>query len=198
MLNLRHFIDNQRMSTTPLRPRHAALPITLLLGMWLSLSLPMEGQSATYLEPAIADPSTVLDESAPAADDPDDNLVPLDTVGPATEGTNSPSVRTSSVPRAEDLLQLNPAGNSPATARFSDALNPPAELASAQDAPRSATAEYAAYDMPIVMDSSVQTHIRYFNTGIHDRFEQWLLRLSRYRPLVDKIFSEFHLPSDLV
>ena len=198
MLNFRHNIDNQRMSTTLLRPRHAALPIALLLGMWLSLSLPMKGHSATYLEPAIADPSTVLDENAPAADDPDDNLVPLDTVGPATEGSNAPSVRTSSVPRAEDLLQLNPAGNSPATARFSDALNPPAELAPTQDAPRSATAEYAAYDMPIVMDSSVQAHIRYFNTGIHDRFEQWLLRLSRYRPLVDKIFSEFHLPSDLV
>ncbi|MDP1946375.1 MAG: transglycosylase SLT domain-containing protein [Nitrospirota bacterium] len=186
------------MSTTPLRPIHAALPIALLLGMWLSLSLPIEGHGATSTEPALADPSTVLDENAPAADDPDDNLVPLDTEGPATESTNTTSVRTSSVPRAEDLLQLNQAGNSPATARFSDALNPPAELAPTQDAARSAPAEYAAYDMPIVMDSSVQAHIRYFNTGIHDRFEQWLLRLSRYRPLVDKIFSEFHLPSDLV
>ena len=197
MLKLRHHTNSQGMSTTPLKPRPAALPIALFLGMSLSL-FPIVGQAATLSEPAIADPSTVLDENAPAADDPDDNLVPLDTVGPATESTNAPSVRTSSVPRAEDLLQLNPAGNSPATARFSDALNPPAELAPTQDAPRSATAEYAAYDMPIVMDSSVQAHIRYFNTGIHDRFEQWLLRLSRYRPLVDKIFTEFHLPSDLV
>lgn len=198
MLNFKYQTDSQRMSTTPLRLRHAALPIALFLGMWFSLSLPMDGHSAVLPEPAIADLSTVLDETASAADDPDGNLVPLDTVGPATEGTNAPSIRTSSVPRAEDLLQLNPAGNSPATARFSDALNPPAELAPTQDAPRSATAEYADYDMPIVMDSSVQAHIRYFNTGIHDRFEQWLLRLSRYRPLVDKIFSEFHLPSDLV
>src|SRR5688500_20367580 len=48
------------------------------------------------------------------------------------------------------------------------------------------------------MDSSVQSHIRYFNTSIRNRFEQWLLRLSRYRPLVENIFAEFHLPSDLV
>ncbi len=57
---------------------------------------------------------------------------------------------------------------------------------------------YANYNVPIVMDPSVQAHIRYFNTAIHDRFGQWLLRLSRYQPLVETIFSEFHLPSDLV
>jgi membrane-bound lytic murein transglycosylase D len=91
-------------------------------------------------------------------------------------------------------------GNSPTAARFSDVLNPPAELALTQDRPWSAIdqTEYASYNVPIVMDPSVQAHIRYFNTAIHDRFEQWLLRLSRYRPLVDRIFTEFHLPSDLV
>ena len=52
--------------------------------------------------------------------------------------------------------------------------------------------------MPIVVDSSVQGHIRYFNTSIRNRFEQWLFRLSRYRPLVETIFAEFDLPSDLV
>ena len=198
MSNLTHDTDCQRVSTEPLRLRHATLPIALFLGMWVSLALPMIGQAVTSSEPATVDPSTLVDENATAADDPDENLVPLDTEGPAPDGTNSPTITTSSVPRAEDLLLLNPAGNSPATARFSDALNPPAELAPTQESSRSATAEYAAYDMPIVMDSSVQAHIRYFNTGIHDRFEQWLFRLSRYRPLVDKIFTEFHLPSDLV
>ena len=174
--------------------------MALFLGMWFSFSAPiiMVAQAATPSEPATVDSSPLVDENTAAEDDPDDNLVPLDTEGPAPESTNSLTATTSKVPRAEDLLQLNQAENSPATARFSDALNPPAELATTQDAPRSATAEYAAYDMPIVMDSSVQAHIRYFNTGIHDRFEQWLHRLSRYRPLVDKIFTEFHLPSDLV
>ena len=199
MMNLTHDIDAHHMATTPLRPRQAVLPMALFLGTWLSVSTPiMVVQAAPRSEPATVDSPTLVDENAAAEDDPDDNLVPLDTEGPAQEGINAPIATTSNVPRAEDLLQLNQAGNSPATARFSDALNPPAELATIQDAPRSATAEYAAYDMPIVMDSSVQAHIRYFNTGIHDRFEQWLFRLSRYRPLVDKIFTEFDLPSDLV
>jgi len=48
------------------------------------------------------------------------------------------------------------------------------------------------------LDPSVQSHIHYFNTSIRNRFEEWLLRLSRYRPLVETIFAEFHLPSDLV
>ena len=188
---------------TPLSPGHAILPMALFLGMWFSFSTPMVGQAATPSESATVDPSTLVglvDENAAAEDDPDSNLVPLDTEGPALEATNPPTATTSNVPRAEDLLQLNPARNSPATARFSDALNPPAELALTQYSAPGATgqAEYANYNIPIIMDSSVQSHIRYFNTAIHDRFEQWLLRLSRYRPLVDRIFTEFHLPSDLV
>jgi membrane-bound lytic murein transglycosylase D len=55
-----------------------------------------------------------------------------------------------------------------------------------------------AYNIPVVIDQTVQSHIRFFNTSIRDRFEQWLLRLNRYRPLVEDIFAEFDLPSDLV
>jgi membrane-bound lytic murein transglycosylase D len=54
------------------------------------------------------------------------------------------------------------------------------------------------YNVPIVIDSQVESHIRYFNTAIRDRFEKWLLRLSHYRPLVERIFLEFELPTDLV
>lgn len=174
--------------------------MALFLGLCVSFATSiMVAQAAAPSEPATVDSLPPVDENAVAEDDPDDNLVPLDTEGPALETANPHATTTSSVPRTEDLLQPNQmGGNSPATARFSDALNPPAELALIPDSPQSATAEYTAYDMPIVMDSSVQTHIRYFNTGIHDRFEQWLFRLSRYRPIVDKIFTEFHLPSDLV
>ena len=55
-----------------------------------------------------------------------------------------------------------------------------------------------AYNIPVVIDPNVQRHIRYFDTSIRTRFEQWLVRLSRYRPLVEEIFTEFELPSDLV
>ncbi|HXV69399.1 MAG TPA: transglycosylase SLT domain-containing protein [Nitrospira sp.] len=54
------------------------------------------------------------------------------------------------------------------------------------------------YNIPVVIDPTVEKHIYFFNTSIRSRFEQWLLRFSRYRPLVENIFSEFDLPSDLV
>src|SRR5262249_61534464 len=85
-------------------------------------------------------------------------------------------------------------GKSP---RFSVALPPRAYTPSPPPASPDVV-EPTTYNVPIVVDSSVQGHIRYFNTAIRDRFEQWLLRLSRYRPLVETIFTEFHLPSDLV
>ena len=170
--------------------------------MWFSLFAPtiLVAQTATPSEPSKTDPPTLIDENDASEDDPDPNLVPLDTDGPPPEAADQSTSTTSSVPRAEDLLQPNPSGNSPATARFSDAFNPPAELTQTQDpsGTDAGQAEYASYNVPIVMDPSVQAHIRYFNTAIHDRFGQWLLRLSRYQPLVETIFSEFHLPSDLV
>lgn len=58
--------------------------------------------------------------------------------------------------------------------------------------------EGTAYNIPVVIDPTVEKHINFFNTSIRSRFEQWLVRFSRYRPLVENIFSEFDLPSDLV
>lgn len=65
-------------------------------------------------------------------------------------------------------------------------------------APQTTVRKAEAYNVPIVIDPQVESHIRYFNTAIRDRFEKWLLRLSHYRPLVERIFSEFELPTDLV
>ncbi|MGH7230460.1 MAG: transglycosylase SLT domain-containing protein [Nitrospiraceae bacterium] len=53
-------------------------------------------------------------------------------------------------------------------------------------------------NLPIIHDDKVEGHIRYFHVAIRDRFEQWLVRLAHYKPLVENIFSEFNLPSDLV
>ncbi len=195
-----HDTDCRLALMRPPRLGHAVLPVALFLGVWLSFSAAtiMVAQAGTSSTPATVDLSTLTEENTTAEDEPDANLVPLDTEGPPPEAASHPKATTSSVPRTEDLLQLNPA--SPTTARFSDALNPPAELTQTQDPSGNAAdqTEYASYNVPIVMDSSVQAHIRYFNTAIHGRFEQWLFRLSRYRPLVETIFTEFHLPSDLV
>ena len=127
---------------------------------------------------------------------PTPNLVPVETELPADSQSASDPHPDSRVPRAEDLLTVTPPQQSP-TSRFSDAFDAPAETA--QTAPSGdLTGASEVYNVPIVIDSSVQSHIRYFNTSIRNRFEQWLVRLSRYRPLVENIFTEFHLPSDLV
>ena len=136
------------------------------------------------------------DVAADSADEPDANLVPVETELPAETQSSAGAPSDSHVPRAEDLLTVSPSQQLP-TSRFADAFDAPAETAqTAQPGGPGDTGEL--YNVPIVMDSSVQGHIRYFNTSIRNRFEQWLLRLSRYRPLVETIFAEFHLPSDLV
>ena len=47
-------------------------------------------------------------------------------------------------------------------------------------------------------DDKVESHIRFFHIAIRHRFEEWLTRLGHYKPLVENIFSQFNLPSDLV
>ena len=131
------------------------------------------------------------------ADEPDANLVPVETELPPDAQSASAPEPKSRVPQAEDLLTVTPPQQAP-TSRFADSLDPPAETAQTVQPGGDPTQASEVYNVPIVMDSSVQGHIRYFNTSIHNRFEQWLLRLSRYRPLVENIFAEFDLPSDLV
>jgi membrane-bound lytic murein transglycosylase D len=109
----------------------------------------------------------------------DSNLVPLE---PELEPELAPSAPD--LPSTEGTVEQAEQGpaeaipNAPGTAS-SDALSP-------------------TYNIPVVIDQNVQSHIRFFNTSIRNRFEQWLLRFSRYRPLVENIFAEFDLPSDLV
>src|SRR5574342_1084855 len=140
MTHLTYDTGYQKISMLTPRPRHTILSIVLFIGMWFSFCLPtIVAQAATYSNPLAAASSAPVDENVAAEDDPDADLVPLDTEGPATDTDGDPTAATSSVPRAEDLLQLNPAENSPATARFSDALNPPAELAQTLDSSRNGT-----------------------------------------------------------
>lgn len=159
------------------------------LGFTLALA-----ETGTPNQVAEAPATTTSGEpAADPADEPDANLVPVETELPADAQSASGSQPESRVPRAEDLLTVTPPQQAP-TSRFADAFDAPAETAQTVQP----TEGSELYNVPIVMDSSVQSHIRYFNTSIRNRFEQWLVRLSRYRPLVENIFTEFHLPSDLV
>ncbi|HET8761300.1 MAG TPA: LysM peptidoglycan-binding domain-containing protein [Nitrospiria bacterium] len=54
------------------------------------------------------------------------------------------------------------------------------------------------YDVPIVLNASVESHLDYFSTTARDRFQRWLNRSGRYLPLMTQIFREYGLPEDLV
>jgi len=52
--------------------------------------------------------------------------------------------------------------------------------------------------IPLIVTPRVERHIQYFQTSKRDHFDQWLARLHHYKPLVEQIFEQFQLPSDLV
>ena len=60
------------------------------------------------------------------------------------------------------------------------------------------TTEEPQYDIPIVINESVEAYIEYFNTKLRDRFTLWLERSGRYLPIMRQIFKEHDLPEDLV
>jgi len=60
------------------------------------------------------------------------------------------------------------------------------------------TLDQTVYNVPIVVNPRVEGHMRFFHTSIRDRFEQWLVRLGRYKRQVEQIFAQFNLPSDLI
>lgn len=60
------------------------------------------------------------------------------------------------------------------------------------------SAREAIYHVPLIVNSRVEGHMRFFHTSIRDRFEKWLERLGRYKRQVEDIFTEFDLPKDLI
>jgi membrane-bound lytic murein transglycosylase D len=172
------------------------LVLLLCIGLAPALSVALaETEPARQIaEAPVINPSA--ETAADPTDEPDANLVPVETELPADSQSASGQPQ-SRVPRVEDLLTLTPPPQLP-TARFADSFDVPAETGQTALPADGLSGSDDLYNVPIVMDSSVQSHIRYFNTSIRNRFEQWLVRLSRYRPLVENIFTEFHLPSDLV
>ena len=139
------------------------------------------------------EPETLVEEEAESPQAADANEPAAESLEAALPPPTQP---TTEVPPAEELLQLPPL-TGPA-ARFSDLLTPPAEATEEVVSQAEPGHQDIVYNVPIVLDPSVQGHIHYFNTSIRNRFEQWLVRLNRYRPLVHSIFSEFDLPSDLI
>jgi Soluble lytic murein transglycosylase and related regulatory proteins (some contain LysM/invasin domains) len=168
----------------------------------LTWSILAQAETPTPLQ---VDPDTSSESTAPDAQSPvqEPELLSDEEDRTAAVESETAEIQTpiasepsTEVPTVEALLQLKPLSG--ATARFTDLLTPPAEVGQKTDAQDQDSEEATAYNVPIVLDPSVQGHIRFFNVSIRNRFEQWLIRLSHYRPLVDSIFSEFNLPSDLI
>jgi len=58
--------------------------------------------------------------------------------------------------------------------------------------------EEPTYDVPIVINESVEGHLEYFQTTIRERFAMWLQRSKQYLPVMKEIFKQHGLPEDLV
>jgi membrane-bound lytic murein transglycosylase D len=184
-----------------LSARFRDLGIVFLSLVWLPCTVAAHTEGSIAHEMNSDQAVELIPQDTPSSQEPDYILDEEDrATAEASEAEISPAMAsepTTEVPPAEALLQLKPLSGT--TARFADLLNPPAEVAQENAVVQDQdTTDSTAYDVPIVLDPSVQGHIRFFNVAIRSRFEQWLIRLSQYRPLVDSIFSEFHLPSDLV
>jgi hypothetical protein len=53
------------------------------------------------------------------------------------------------------------------------------------------------YDVPVVVNDSVESFIRYFQTRGRRSFEKWLERSAAYLPLVKRILRQVGMPEDL-
>ena len=58
--------------------------------------------------------------------------------------------------------------------------------------------EEKPYQIPMVLNDSVENHLEYFKTKGRDVFQKWLDRSTRYIPVMQEIFREKNLPEDLV
>ena len=52
-------------------------------------------------------------------------------------------------------------------------------------------------EVPLILNPSVERNLRYFQTGITERFQGYLDRFEHYKPVVQQIFKEFGLPVEL-
>ena len=98
----------------------------------------------------------------------------------ALAAVNEPALAEPFADASEDPLYNNESGGDPGN----DPANDPDEE--------------ITYDVPIVLNESVEDYIEYFQTELRDRFKLWLERSGRYIPIMREIFKEHGLPEDLV
>jgi len=77
-------------------------------------------------------------------------------------------------------------------------LKPPSEDVAQLDEVTDDSAYVKPYNIPMVLNDSVENHLEYFKTRGRVVFQIWLDRSARYIPVMKQIFKEKNLPEDLV
>jgi membrane-bound lytic murein transglycosylase D len=77
-------------------------------------------------------------------------------------------------------------------------LKPPSEDVAQLDEVIDDTVEEKPYQIPMILNDSVENHLEYFKTRGREVFQRWLDRSARYIPVMKDIFREKNLPEDLV
>jgi membrane-bound lytic murein transglycosylase D len=77
-------------------------------------------------------------------------------------------------------------------------LKPPSEDVAQLDETIDDSADAKPYNIPMILNDSVENHLEYFKTRGKDMFQLWLDRSARYIPVMKEIFRKKNLPEDLV
>lgn len=170
-----------------LKTHRLVIAIPLLIGMVIfgASTVSFAGRLTAEPQPFQIDPS-------------DDEFDEALSVQPDHDGADlvsgSPSLDLDSA--SEEAFTLQTPSSLPW--RFKDLFETSGKDFSVQSESTSTKELMSILNLPIVRDDKVESHIRFFHIAIRHRFEQWLSRLGHYKPIVENIFSEFNLPSDLV
>lgn len=117
-------------------------------------------------------------------------------VEPLPEADHGSGVAVTAAPSESLVLRANRHAPAQPIAQPSE-LAPAAPLAEETTAETLQQPETLDFDVPIIRTAKVDKHVQFFSFHIRDRFEIWLGRLERHRPMVEQIFTEFNLPADL-
>ena len=86
----------------------------------------------------------------------------------------------------------------PAASGVPSQLKPPTEDVAQIDESIDDAIDVKPYNIPMVLNDSVENHLEYFKTRGREVFQRWLDRSARYIPVMKDIFREKNLPEDLV
>lgn len=77
-------------------------------------------------------------------------------------------------------------------------LKPPSEDVAQLDEVIDDSVDIKPYNIPMILNDSVENHLEYFKTRGREVFQRWLDRSARYIPVMKNILREKNLPEDLV